>query len=522
MKFIYFLISILEFFIFIKSDSTIDFSSLTEGTGYSVSDNIVTITASGTYTLTGTSTTGSLVIADSLTDINLIFNSLSLTSTSKTLLTIGSYSSVNIQISQISTLDTTGYSAIKLNSNATLSINGSSTLSVKGTYGFEGDNTTTLTINSGIISITATTDGIYVGKAITINDGSLIITSSNYGINSPGTTSIASGTIVINSTSTCIYSNNNVIITGGTITLSSESLNGIHADYNITIGNENGNDDDLALTITKCDEGIEGAIIKVYSGTISITSTDDGINVQNSFYGTDSYDSTAEISMYFYGGKVYVNAEGDGLDANGDINIYGGSIEVWGMAAGGDNEPVDHDNNLIINDTTLIAGGSKGTSYTHNGITSTNQYSIYTTESITSGTTVYVKDEENNTVETITPPKNIEYLFYSSKSVTSSFYFATSSGNISTTYFDGNSQNQDSGRPNDGDRPDGPGEQGDRPGQNKTTSSSSSDYSTSSSESDDSSSESDDSSSESDDSSKGNYLYFSMILNILIYICINI
>lgn len=179
MKFIYFLISILELFIFIKSDSSIDFSSLTEGTGYSVSDNIVTITTSGTYTLTGTSTTGSLVIADSLTNVILIFNSLSLTSTSKTLLTIGSYSSVNIQISQISTLDTTGFSAIKLNSNSTLSINGSSTLSVKGTYGFEGDNTTTLTINSGIISITATTDGIYVGKAITINDGTLTISSSN-------------------------------------------------------------------------------------------------------------------------------------------------------------------------------------------------------------------------------------------------------------------------------------------------------------------------------------------------------
>ena len=140
------------------------------------------------------------------------------------------------------------------------------------------------------------------------------------------------------------------------------------------------------------------------------------------------------------------------------------------------------------------------TSYTHNGITSTNQYSIYTTESITSGTTVYVKDEENNTVETITLPKNIEYLFYTSKSVTSSFYFATSSGNISTTYFDGNSQNQGGG-PTDGDRPDGPGQQGDRPDQNTTSSSSSS---------------------ESDDSSKGNYLYLSMILNILIYICIHI
>ena len=338
MKFIYFLISILELFIFIKSDESIDFSSLASGTGYSVSDNIVTITTSGTYTLTGTSTTGSLVIADSLTNVNLIFNSLSLSSSTKTLLTIGSSSSVNIQISQTSTVNATGYSAITLNSNSVLTINGSSVLSIAGTYGFEGDNTTSLTINSGIISISATTDGIKIGNEIIINDGTLTIASSNYGINSPGTTSIVSGTVTIGSTDTSIYSNKNVIITGGTINLSSVNSNGIHADYNITIGNENGNDDDLTLTITKCDEGIEGAIIKVYSGTIIITSTDDGINVQNSFYGTDSYDSTAEISMNFYGGNVYVNAEGDGLDANGDINIYGGSIEVWGMAAGGDNE----------------------------------------------------------------------------------------------------------------------------------------------------------------------------------------
>jgi len=376
MKLVFFLVSVLKLFIFIECDTSIDFSNLSEGTGYSISDNIVTITATGTYTLTGTSTSASLTIGDSLSNVIIIFNSLSLTSSSKTLLTIGSSSSVNLQITGESTLSATGFNAITLNSNSNLQITGSSPLNVGGTYGIYGDNTTSLTVNSGTIIITSTTDGILVGSAITINDGTLKITSSNYGINSPGTTTIASGTIEISSTLTSIYSNKNVVITGGTISLSSSSENGIHADYNITIGSENGSDDDLTLTITKCDEGIEGGIIKVYSGTIKITSDDDGINAQNSFYGTDSYDSTAEISMYFYGGNVYVNAEGDGLDANGDINIYGGSLEIWGMAAGGDNEPIDHDNNFIINSTSLIAGGSKGTSYTHNGITSTNQYSI--------------------------------------------------------------------------------------------------------------------------------------------------
>jgi hypothetical protein len=480
MIFFYFLI---ELFILIKSDTTINFSSLTEGEGYSISDGSVTITSSGTYTISGTSTSGSIEIANSLTDVTLIFNSLSLTSSSKTLLTIGTSCSINIQLTQDSTLNSPGMTAIKLNSNSQVSISGSSSLNIIGSYGFYGDETTSININSGTTSITSTTDGIYIGSA-NIKDGTLKIISANYGINSPGTISIASGTIEINTTSTSLYSTKNVIITGGSITLASESLNGIHAHYNITIGNENGDDDDLTLTITKCDEGIEAAIIKVYSGTISVTSTDDGINVQSAFYNTDEYDSTAEISMNFYGGKVYVNAEGDGLDANGDINIYGGSLEVWGMAAGGDNEPVDHDDNLVINDATLIAGGSKGTSYTHNGITSTNQYGIYTTTSISSGTTVYVKDADDNTVYTITTPKKLDYLFYSAKGVTSSYYFATSSGKISTTYYDGSTQNQ-----NQNNRPSAQNQQ---------------------------------SNTESDDDSKGSYIYLSMMLNLIIYMCINI
>ena len=49
--------------------------------------------------------------------------------------------------------------------------------------------------------------------------------------------------------------------------------------------------------------------------------------------------------------------------------------------------------------------------------------------SISSGTTVYVKDADDNTVDTITPPKKLEYLFYSSKDVTPSYHFATSFGN---------------------------------------------------------------------------------------------
>ena len=57
----------------IKSDETIDFSStLSSGTGYSVSDNTVTISSEGT------NTNKNIIVSSSAT---LIFNSLSLTST---------------------------------------------------------------------------------------------------------------------------------------------------------------------------------------------------------------------------------------------------------------------------------------------------------------------------------------------------------------------------------------------------------------------------------------------------------
>ena len=46
--------------------------------------------------------------------------------------------------------------------------------------------------------------------------------------------------------------------------------------------------------------------------------------------------------------------DGDGLDSNGDIYIYGGNIEVWGMRSGGDNEPLDHDGTLEIYNATLL------------------------------------------------------------------------------------------------------------------------------------------------------------------------
>ena len=86
----------------INADETIDFSSLSSGTGYTVSDNTVTISTSGTYTLKGTNTNKRILVSTSAT---LILSSLSLTSSgSLTPLIIDSSNSVIMTLSGSSTL----------------------------------------------------------------------------------------------------------------------------------------------------------------------------------------------------------------------------------------------------------------------------------------------------------------------------------------------------------------------------------------------------------------------------------
>lgn len=53
--------------------------------------------------------------------------------------------------------------------------------------------------------------------------------------------------------------------------------------------------------------------------------------------------------MYIYGGEIYINAESDGLDANGNIIISGGNITVWGAKSGADGDPIDLEGSLTIN-----------------------------------------------------------------------------------------------------------------------------------------------------------------------------
>ena len=122
--------------------------------------------------------------------------------------------------------------------------------------------------------------------------------------------------------------------------------------YALNIGAEGR--DGPGVTVTSCNEGLEGATVNVFSGSISIQSTDDCINAANADLTGFSY------QLNISGGTVTARSDsGYGFDSNGDLTISGGNVTVW-TANAADNEPLDADGTVTVSGGTVLAAGDSG------------------------------------------------------------------------------------------------------------------------------------------------------------------
>lgn len=224
-----------------------------------------------------------------------------------------------------------------------------------------------VTINGGTFAITAGGDGIQGAAALTINGGDFTVTSgggctaelavdaSAKGLKSDGTLTINDGSFTLDCADDALHAAN-VTLAAGTYTLSSGD-DGVHADEALVVGvqdAENGPD----ITVAASYEGLEGATVTLYSGSGSVTSSDDGINAANG-----DLDSSYSFTLDIYGGSWYVNADGDALDSNGDINFHGGVTEFYGSAQNNDSA-LDYDGSCTYDGGTFLAVGTTGMAQT--------------------------------------------------------------------------------------------------------------------------------------------------------------
>jgi len=169
---------------------------------------------------------------------------------------------------------------------------------------------------------------------------------------------ITGGSFTIDAADDALHSNGDLVIADGTYLLSTGD-DGLHADSALTLL-------DGEITVSQSYEGLEGTQITLKDGHVTVNAADDGINAAggadgSGFFGfgggRDMFSSDGISSVIISGGYLYLRADGDGLDSNGDLTISGGEIYVDGPTNGA-NGAIDCAGKAMITGGTLVAVGS--------------------------------------------------------------------------------------------------------------------------------------------------------------------
>ncbi len=196
----------------------------------------------------------------------------------------------------------------------------------------------------------------------TVKDSS----TSMKGLKSGNSMLIEGGIFAIDSADDAVHSNVSATINGGTFTIASGD-DAIHAEETLTVTNGKFN-------ISDCYEGLEALHINVSGGDIKLKASDDGLNAAG---GTDNSGmggrdnmfgggkggpdarmfSNSNGSIVVSGGTLYINSSGDGMDANGTLEITGGHTTVVGPTQG-DTATLDYDTSGTITGGTFIGTGA--------------------------------------------------------------------------------------------------------------------------------------------------------------------
>lgn len=239
--------------------------------------------------------------------------------------------------------------------------NKTSTLSVTGQFSADGDTNTDAVIFSkddivlngvGTLNVTSSYGNGITGKDdIKITGGTYSITSAKDSIEANDSIRICGGKFTINSKKDALHCENDEDGSVGWIYISD-------GEFDITASS----DGIQAITILQIDggtfnvkasEGFEASYVQINGGKITISASDDGINASRK--STAITTATVEIN----GGELTITmgqGDTDGIDANGNIYVNGGTVSVTGQST------FDYDGVGKLNGGTVIVNGQKVTS----------------------------------------------------------------------------------------------------------------------------------------------------------------
>lgn len=294
---------------------------------------------------------------------------------------------------------------------------------------------------------------------------------------------ISGGSITIDAQDDALHTDGDMTISGGECILSTGD-DGAHAALSLTVL-------DGKITVLTSYEGLEANQITLADGELDITASDDGINANGgsdgfsggfgggfggrrsdmnsqsgdmtppdnsnmqtppdgnapsgnppTMPGQDAADSTTtddttdeQPVLLITGGKITVNADGDGLDSNGNLRVEGGDITVNGPSNGGNGAldiGTENGGAGVIAGGTLIALGTS--SMTENfGSTSTQCAFLVTMNSFGAGETITITDSQGNVLYTGVTVKSANSVVFSSPDLVVGETYTVTIGSTSAT-----------------------------------------------------------------------------------------
>ena len=342
----------------------------------SVDGSTITITASGTYVVSGTLTDGEIVVAADGADVHLILNGASITNADGPAIDVrdaGSAVLVLARGSDNALADGAAYAdtgedaaTAALFSSDTLTLTGTGSLSVTGAYkdGISSKNGLAVT-GSPTITVNAADDGLRGKDWLLIDGGTLTVTAGGDGLKSSedddetkgfvalggATVSVTADDDVTATTDVTVEGTNLTIAAGGgqagaTVqTQPGPGQTGSASSSDDTTAKPKGiaagvsyTQDSGTVRIDAADEGVQAAFVNVGGGVLSVDSGDDAINASNGDYTIEGYESADSESddgsvLTISGGQVQLDYAGsDGIDSNGSAFVTGGQVLIGGQA----------------------------------------------------------------------------------------------------------------------------------------------------------------------------------------------
>lgn len=347
------------------------------GSGVTVAGSLATITAAGTYSLSGSLAEGQIVVDVAGAGlVQLTLNGVNLhNSTSAAISILNAEDVVLVLADNTENYVSDGAAYVfadaetdepnaTIFSKSNLTIYGNGSLTVEANYNDGIASKDGLIIAGGTLTVTAVDDGIRGKDYLVVQNGTLNITAQGDGLKADneedatkGYISIEAGTLTITAGGDAIQAQTDVSILGGKFNLTAgggsnsraaetDSAKGIKAVANLTI-------DAGTFIVSAADDALHSnADLVINGGTYTLSTGDDGLHADatltindGNLHVVQAYEGIESAVITINGGEIWVMASDDGINVASGVDGSGGQRGGFGQ----DNFAYTGSNYLYVN-----------------------------------------------------------------------------------------------------------------------------------------------------------------------------